>query len=263
MGASAVRARAIDCAVVKAYYYGRERARTAERAQPARSFKLCCPADGFLDASPAARFEEYVGGSPDVLLRSLKKTNQKRGRLPSRRSHFAAPSFVVTATRSPPKASKMSDQASLLATIAGLQEQIDAMNGQLTEVRPASPSAAPVSRARRGRGGLPPPSRRPRPRGAAAGAAARPSPALAGRSVPALAGRRGRTRDHKSARALKTKMPPASRHDPRRSTASSSTRATSTPSGSSSAASSSSGCRRASPCSRSARSTRRTRRTSW
>ena len=56
MGASAVRARAMDCAVVKAYYYGRERARTAEST----AARLLCPADGFR----RPRFDEYVGGSP-------------------------------------------------------------------------------------------------------------------------------------------------------------------------------------------------------
>jgi len=64
-------------------------------------------------------------------------------------------------------ASKRTDHASLLATIAGLQEQIDAMSGQLTEVRPPSISAAPSPRAVRARraadGRLPPPSRRPHP----------------------------------------------------------------------------------------------------
>ena len=33
--------------------------------------------------------------------------------------------------------------ASLQATIAGLQEQIDAMNGQLTEVRPCFTGSCP------------------------------------------------------------------------------------------------------------------------
>ena len=91
--------------------------------------------------------------------------------------------------------------ASLQATIAGLQEQIDAMNGQLTEVRPCFTGSCPFRpRAVRARRAAPPP-RRPRPRGAAAGAAARASPALAGRRVPALAGRRGRTAIIDTARA--------------------------------------------------------------
>ena len=45
------------------------------------------------------------------------------------------------------------DHANLLATIAGLQEQIDSMSGQLTEVRPPSISAAPSPRAVRARRG--------------------------------------------------------------------------------------------------------------
>ena len=38
--------------------------------------------------------------------------------------------------------------ASLQATIAGLQEQIDGMNGQLTEVRPFFPLQLPFPRSR-------------------------------------------------------------------------------------------------------------------
>ena len=57
MGASAVRARAIDCAVVKAYYYGRERARTAEHSLPQAQ---AVQQTGFFRT---LRFEEYVGGS--------------------------------------------------------------------------------------------------------------------------------------------------------------------------------------------------------
>ena len=68
----------------------------------------------------------------------------------------------------------MSDYASLLATIAGLQEQIDSMSGQLTEVRPfficSCPFPSRAVRARRGadagcpprRGGLAPRRRRRR-----------------------------------------------------------------------------------------------------
>ena len=73
----------------------------------------------------------------------------------------------------------MSDYASLLATIAGLQEQIDSMNGQLTEVRPFFICSCPFpSRAVRAR------------RGAEAGcptaAAARPLHTTAGAAIHAL-----------------------------------------------------------------------------
>ena len=49
------------------------------------------------------------------------------------------------------------DHASLLATIAGLQEQIDSMSGQLTEVRPLQ-FLLPLPRARCGRGAVPRPA---------------------------------------------------------------------------------------------------------
>ena len=136
-----------------------------------------------------------------------KKTNQKTGRLPSTRLLLPPPSFVVTATRKNRKtqpAKMTDDHANLLATIAGLQEQIDSMSGQLTEVRPFFPftSSCPSSvGAARRRGRLPPSPRRPRPRGSATGARQGPS--------PALAGRRGRARDHK------TKTPPAAAPPPR------------------------------------------------
>ena len=68
----------------------------------------------------------------------------------------------------------MSDYASLLATIAGLQEQVNTMNGQLNEVRPSflCPVPSCAVRARRAADGrLPPPSRRPRPLHTTAGAA--------------------------------------------------------------------------------------------
>ena len=81
------------------------------------------------------------------------------------------------------------DHASLLATIAGLQEQIDAMNGQLTEVN--APSCCPFRqravRARRAAEAGCPTAAAASPRGGAAGAAITPS--------PARRGRRGRTRD--------------------------------------------------------------------
>jgi hypothetical protein len=109
--------------------------------------------------------------------------------------------FVITKNNAPTPqnaASKMTDEhASLLATIAGLQEQIDSMNGQLTEVRPFFICSCPFpSRAVRAqlaadagcphrRGDLAP--RRRRRRGHHAS--------------PARRGRRGRTRDYKSARA--------------------------------------------------------------
>ena len=51
----------------------------------------------------------------------------------------------------------MTDHASLLATIAGLQEQIDSMSGQLTEVRPLQ-FLLPLPRARCGRGAVPRPA---------------------------------------------------------------------------------------------------------
>jgi len=90
----------------------------------------------------------------------------------------------------------MTDQ-DLLATIAGLQEQIDAMNGQLTEVRPfficSCPFPSRAVRARRAAEAGCPTAAAASPRGGAAGAAITPS--------PARRGRRGRTRDYKSARA--------------------------------------------------------------
>ena len=49
------------------------------------------------------------------------------------------------------------DHANLLATIAGLQEQIDSMSGQLTEVRPLQ-FLLPLPRARCGRGAVPRPA---------------------------------------------------------------------------------------------------------
>ena len=91
----------------------------------------------------------------------------------------------------------MSDYASLLATIAGLQEQIDSMNGQLTEVRPfficSCPFPQRALRARRAPRPAAPTAAAASPRGGAAGAAITPS--------PARRGRRGRTRDYKCARA--------------------------------------------------------------
>ena len=69
----------------------------------------------------------------------------------------------------------MSDYASLLATIAGLQEQVNTMNGQLNEVRPFFICSCPFLRARCGRGGPPrpaaPPPPRPRPLHTTTGAA--------------------------------------------------------------------------------------------
>ena len=93
----------------------------------------------------------------------------------------------------------MTDQ-DLLATIAGLQEQIDSMSGQLTEVRPPSISAAPSSRAVRARRGAEAgcPHRRRGP------APSTPPPARQYTLSFARRGRRGRTRDYKTARATTT-----------------------------------------------------------
>ena len=60
MGASAVRARAMDCAVFKAYYLvasapGRQRAQPAQQREAVKQ-------TGFFFRT--LRFEEYVGGSP-------------------------------------------------------------------------------------------------------------------------------------------------------------------------------------------------------
>ena len=66
------------------------------------------------------------------------------------------------------------DHANLLATIAGLQEQIDSMSGQLTEVRPFNfccPFPTRGAGAARCRGRLPPPPPRPRPLHTTTGAA--------------------------------------------------------------------------------------------
>ena len=153
-----MRARAIDCAVVKAYDYGRERARTTESTACPLAVQAAdsCQLTGF---RKLPIFEEYVGGSPDAPLpRSLKTPTKKRGRLPSTgRSHFAAIVRRHSNAQIPQNAaSKMTDQ-DLLATIAGLQEQIDSMSGQLTEVRPLQ-FLLPLPRARCGRGAVPRPA---------------------------------------------------------------------------------------------------------
>ena len=173
-------------------------------------------------------------------------------------------------------ASIMSDQASLLATIAGLQEQIDAMNGQLTEVN--APSCCPFRqravRARRAaEAGC------PRPRGGPAPST--PPPARPYTPSPARPGRRNRARDHK------TKTPPAAapqahRHGrhrrllahlrrrprlldagPRPASARHRLDGVTLHAAAARPANPENARRRASPCSRSAPSTRRTRRTFW
>ena len=103
----------------------------------------------------------------------------------------------------------MSDQASLLATIAGLQEQIDAMNGQLTEVNAPS-FAAPFASARCGRGAPPRPAA---PTAAAAPTPSTPPPARPYTPSPARAGRRPRrARDHKTKTPPPAAAPQAHRH---------------------------------------------------
>ena len=96
--------------------------------------------DGFLEAC----FEEYVGGSPG---RAAPEDFQKKSdalsrpeilklRPPKKNKFVDAPLNAQHRKKLP---SKMSDYASLLATIAGLQEQVNTMNGQLTEVRLSCP----------------------------------------------------------------------------------------------------------------------------
>jgi len=90
------------------------------------------------------RFEEYVGGSPG---RAAPEDFQKKSdalsrpeilklRPPKKNKFVDAPLNAKHRKKLP---SKMSDYASLLATIAGLQEQVNTMNGQLTEVRLSCP----------------------------------------------------------------------------------------------------------------------------
>ena len=211
MGASAVRARAIDCAVVKAYSYGRERARTAEStALPgAHGTKASSRVFGRLAASRSTS-----GAAPAAPLpRSLKTPSVEPQRLSAlskkwrldvqaqKRVKFVTLSLNANTANA---ASIMSDQASLLATIAGLQEQIDSMNGQLTEVRPFFICSCPFLRARCGRGGPPRPA-------APTAAPAPPPPHHRRRGntpSPARPGPRGRARDHKSKTTPAAAPPP-------------------------------------------------------
>ena len=118
---------------------GRQRAQPAPGAQQrARG----CPADGFR----RPRFDEYVGpgAAPAAPFpRSVQKKSDALSRpeilklRPPKKNKFVDAPLNAQHRKKLP--SKMSDYASLLATIADLQEQVNTMNGQLTEVRLSCP----------------------------------------------------------------------------------------------------------------------------
>ena len=228
-----------------------------------------------------ARFEEYVGGSPgDAAPEDSPKPNQQMRSVALQRAILLSHSSLLQrASLAKTQPAKMTDSmASLQATIAGLQEQIDAMNGQLTEVRRPFLCSCPFPqravRARRAaEAGCP--HRRGGP------APSTPPPARRYTPSPARPGRRGRARDHK------TKTPPAAapqahRHGrhrrllahlrrrprlldagPRPASARHRLDGVTLHAAAARPANPENARRRASPCSRSAPSTRRTRRTFW
>ena len=164
MGASAVRARAMDCAVVKAYYYGRERARR-QRAQPAQLTRR--------------RFEEYVGGSPGrAAPEDSPKPNQQMRSVALQRAILLSLPFVICCTTRLTRKNAASQNDGLHGEPpsdhrrppgADRRHERAAHRGKRSLLLPLSPARGAGAARRRGR--LPPPPRRPRPLHTAAGAA--------------------------------------------------------------------------------------------
>ena len=170
MGASAVRARAMDCAVVKAYYYGRERPDGRERLPSG------LPADGFFSDVSLRRVRR--GQPRPRRSRGLPKAQPTNEVGCTSTRHFALPlPFVIVATRLTRKnAASQNDglhgePPSDHRRPPGADRRHErAINrGKRSLLLPLSPARGAGAARRRGR--LPPAPRRPRPLHTTAGAA--------------------------------------------------------------------------------------------